>query len=77
MPIWKVMRAISVWAHVKQIVRLVRVIVSSAPAVMPAVDISMSGTNLPTSVIRSGQGAVLSLVLHPKFMAGDLITVGC
>ena len=64
-------------AHVKQIVRFVRVIVSSAPAAMPAVDISISGTNLPTSVIRSGLGAVQSFVLHPKFMAGDLLTVGC
>ena len=39
---------------------------------MPAVDISM-----PTSVIRSSLGAVQSFVLHPKFMAGDLLTVGC
>ena len=45
---------------------------SSAPANMPAVDISM-----PTSVIRSSLGAVQSFVLHPKFMAGDLLTVGC
>ena len=51
--------------HVKQTVRLVRVIVSSAPVAMPAVDISMSGTNLPTSVIRPGLGAVQSFVLHP------------
>ena len=64
-------------AHVKQIVRLVRLIVGSAPAVLPAVDISMSGTNLPTSVIRSGLGAVQSFVLDPKFMAGDLLTVAC
>ena len=64
-------------AHVKQVVRLVRVIVGPAPAAMPVVDISMSGTNLPPSVIRSGLSAVQSFVLHPKFVVGELLTVGC
>ena len=62
--------------HVKQVIRLVRVIVSPAPVAKPAADISISGTNLPTSVIRSGLGAIQSFVLHPKFMASDLLTVG-
>ena len=39
--------------HVKQVVRLLRVIVCPAPSAMPLVDISISGISLPTSVIRS------------------------
>ena len=44
---------------------------------LPAVDISITGTSLPTSVIRSSLGAVASFVLHSKFKASDLLTVGC
>ena len=40
-------------ANVRQVVRLVRVIVCPVSSAMPAVDISVSGTNLPASVIRS------------------------
>ena len=44
---------------------------------MPAVDITVSGTNLPASVIRSGLYAIQSFVLHPKFMSSDLLTLDC
>ena len=64
-------------AFVKQVVRLVRVIVCPAPKSMPPVDISTSGTSLPPSVIRSGLRSVQSFVLHPKFMSSDLLTVEC
>ena len=64
-------------SHVRQVVRLVRVIVCPVSSVMPAVDISVSGTNLPASVIRSGLYAVQSFVLHPKFMSSDLLTLDC
>ena len=64
-------------AFVKQVVRLVRVIVCPAPKSLPPVDISTSGTSLPPSVIRSGLRSVQSFVLHPKFMSSDLLTVEC
>ena len=64
-------------AHVKQIDRLLRVVVYPAPKAMPAIDISITRTSLPTIVIRSGLDALQSFVLHPKFMASDLLTVGC
>ena len=38
----------------KQVVRLLRVIVCPAPSAVPSVDISVSGTGLPPSVVRSG-----------------------
>ena len=63
--------------HVKEVVRLVRVVVCPAPEPMPPVDISFSGTQLPPSVIRSGLYAVQSFVVHPKFMSNDLLTVEC
>ena len=62
-------------AYVKQVVRLVRVIVYLAPKSLPPVDISTSGTNLPPSVIRSGLRGVQSFVLQPNFMSSDLLTV--
>ena len=64
-------------AHVRQVVRLVRVIVCPVSSGMPAVDISVSGTNLAASVVRSGLNAVQSFVLHPKFMSSDLLTFDC
>ena len=47
-------------AHVRQVVRRVRIIVCPVSGAMPAVDISVSGTNLPASVIHSGLFAVCS-----------------
>ena len=64
-------------ANVKQVVRLVHVIVCPAPKSLPPVDISTSGTSLPPSVIRSGLRGVQSFVLQPKFMSSDLLTVEC
>ena len=63
--------------HVKQVVRLLRVIVCPGPSAMPPVEISSSGVGLPASVIRSGISAVQSFVLHPKFVSNDLLTVEC
>ena len=64
-------------SHVKQVVRLLRVIVSPTASAMPSVDVSMSGIGLPVSAIRSGLSAVQSFVLHPKFVSNDLLTVEC
>ena len=64
-------------SYVKQVVRLLRVMVCSGPNAMPPVDISSSGVGLPTAVIRSGISAVQSFVLHPKFVSNDLLTVEC
>ena len=63
--------------HVKQIVRLVRVIVCPAPRPLPLVDINTTGTSLPASVIRSGLSGVQSFVLQIKFISSDLLTVEC
>ena len=64
-------------ALVRQVVRLVQVIVCPVSSAMPAVVISVSGTNLPASVISFGLFAVQSFVLHPKFMSSDLLTLDC
>ena len=64
-------------AYVKQVVRLVRVIVCPVLKPLPPVDISTSGTSLPPSVIRSGLQGVQSFVLQPKFVSSDLLTVEC
>ena len=63
--------------YVKQVVRLLRVMVCSGPNAMPPVDISSSGVGLPAAVIRSGISAVQSFVLHPKFVSNGLLTVEC
>ena len=53
------------------------VVACHEPGEMPAVDISVSVTNLPGSVIRSGFFAVQSFVLHPEFNSCDLLTLEC
>ena len=63
--------------QVKQVVRLLRVIVCPGPSAMPPVEISSSGVGLPASVIRSEISAVQSFVLHPKFVSNDFLTVEC
>ena len=63
--------------YVKQVVRLLRVMVCPGPNTMPPVDISSSGVGLPTAVIRSGISAVQSFVLHPKLVSSGLLTVEC
>ena len=63
--------------NAKRVIRLVRAIVCPAPKDMPAVDISVSGTQLPSATIRSGLNCVQSIVLHPKFVSSDLLTVEC
>ena len=50
--------------HVRQVVRLVRVVVCPAPRPLPLVDISTTGTSLPAAVIRSGLSGVQSFVLQ-------------
>ena len=61
----------------RQVVRPVRVIVCPVSGAMLVVDMSVSGANLPASVIRSGLFAVQSLVFHPKFMSSDLMKLDC
>ena len=73
----KVIESYQCQAYVKQVVRLVRVIVCPAPKSLPLVDISTSGTRLPPSAIRSGLRGVQSFVIQPKFMSSDLLTVEC
>ena len=63
--------------YVKQVMRLLRVMVCPGPSAMPPVDISSSGVGFPATVIRSGISAVQSFVLHPKFVSNDLLTVEC
>ena len=60
-------------AYVKQVVRLVRVIICPVPKSFPPVDISTSGTSLRPSEIRSGLRGVQSFVLQPNFMSSDLL----
>ena len=63
--------------NAKRVIRLVRAIVCPAPKDMPAVDISVGGTQLPPATIRSGLRCVQSFVLHPKFVSSDLLTIEC
>ena len=64
-------------AHVRQVVRLVRVIVCPAPSPLPHVEVSTSGCSVPVSVIRSGLSGVQSFILQPKFVSTELLTVEC
>ena len=63
--------------HVRQVVRLVRVMVCSAPKVMPHVEVSASGWAVPPSIVRSGISGVQSFVMQPKFVSADLLIVEC
>ena len=64
-------------AHVRKVVRLVRVIVCSAPSPLPHVEVSTSGCNVPLSVIRTGLSGVQTFVVQPKFVSTELSTVEC
>ena len=64
-------------AHVRQVVRLVRVIVCPAPRPLPHVEISTSGCSVPLSVIQTGLSGVQSFVIQPKFVSTELLTVEC
>ena len=64
-------------AHVRQVVRLVRVIVCPAPSPLPHVEISTSGCSVPLSVIQHGLSGVQSFVIQPKFVSTELLTVEC
>ena len=50
--------------------------VCPAPGI-PAVDIPVSGTQLPPATIRSELNCVQSFLLHPKFVSINLLTVEC
>ena len=63
--------------HVRQVVRLVPVIMCPVSGAMHVVDMSVSGKNLQASVFRSGLFAVQSFVLQPKVMSSDLLTLDC
>ena len=63
--------------NAKRVLRLVRPNLCLAPKDMPAVDISVRGTQLPPATIRSRLYCVQSFVLHPKFVFSDLLTVEC
>ena len=56
-------------AHVRQVVRLVRVTVCPAPSTMPHVEVSTGGCSVPLSVIRSGLRRVQSFVVQLKFVS--------
>ena len=64
-------------AHVRQVVRLVLVIVCPAPRPLPHVEISTSGCSVPLSVIQTDLSGVQSFVIQPKFVSTELLTVEC
>ena len=64
-------------AQVKQVVRLVRVMVCSTPSTMLLVEVSTSGCSVPLSVIQSGLSGVQSFVMQPKLVSTELLTVDC
>ena len=64
-------------AHVRQVARLVRVIVCPAPSPLPRMEVSTSGCSVPLLVIRIGLSGVQSFVIQPKFELTELLTVEC
>ena len=64
-------------ARVRQVVRLVRVIVCPAPRPLPHVEISTSGCSVPLSVTQTGLSGVQSFVIQPKFVSTELLAVEC